>query len=76
MKFQNAGDPPESEDEEGVINDDQEKVSSSEKTDDDQPKNTGGTAGLTDADIEVLRGRLYLNVTLCLLKKDAELRFK
>jgi hypothetical protein len=57
LKVQNAGDPPESEDEEGVINDEQEKGSSSKKTDDDQTKNTGGTAGLTDADIEVLRGK-------------------
>ena len=57
MKVQNAGDPPESEDEEGVINDDQEKGSSSKKNDDDQSKNSGGTAGLTDADIEVLRGK-------------------
>jgi len=40
-----------------VINDEQEKGSSSKKTDDDQTKNTGGTAGLTDADIEVLRGK-------------------
>jgi hypothetical protein len=57
LKVQNAGDPPESEDEEGAINDDQEKGSSSKKTDDDQSKNSSGPAGLTDANIEVLRGK-------------------
>ncbi len=40
-----------------MINDDQEKGSSSKKNDDDQPKHNGATAGLTDADIEVLRGK-------------------
>ncbi len=57
MKVQNAGDPPESEDEEGVINDDQEKGRPSKKTDDNQSKSSGGSVGLTKANIEVLRGK-------------------
>jgi hypothetical protein len=57
LKVQNTGDPPESEDEAGAINDDQEKGSSSKKSDDDQSKNSSRPAGLTDADIEVLRGK-------------------